>query len=152
MIVCHLDGKNSEESRLATQIAKSKYAAISGDCIWNCGLPGREANKDKREGGREEGRRKGKRRLKKFAARILHWTLDPTANSCRCSFAPSEFQVASSRFEVRSVARTRQRGRTFACFIKDYRTRKGKLIIKTFVLRTLSLSCAKCSTKGKMRV
>lgn len=49
VIVCHLDGKNSEESRLATQIAKSKYAAISGDCIWNCGLPGREANKDGEE-------------------------------------------------------------------------------------------------------
>lgn len=58
VIVCHLDGKNSEESRLATRIAKSKYAAISEDCIWNCGLSGREANKDEREGGREEERRR----------------------------------------------------------------------------------------------
>lgn len=66
VIVCHLDGKNSEESRLATQIAKSKYAAISGDCIWNCGLPGREANKDEGEGGREEGRRKGQTAVEKI--------------------------------------------------------------------------------------
>lgn len=59
MIVCHLDGKNSEESRLATQIAKSKYAAISGDCIWNCGLPGREANK--RMSAKEEERKEDER-------------------------------------------------------------------------------------------
>lgn len=56
MIVCHLDGKNSEESRLATRIAKTKYAAISEDCIWNCGLPGRETNEDECKGRREKER------------------------------------------------------------------------------------------------
>lgn len=76
----------------------------------------------------KEVERKRDSRLKKSAARILRLARSDRKLVPMLS-TPSGFQCASasSRFEVRNVARMRQQERTFACFIKAYRMRSREI-------------------------